>query len=186
MTRIFSQYLLCERGNIMVETAIALPMLVFLFFGGFDLTRYIYLIHKSDQAAALAADTIARMQLRNISIDLNQLLMQTQENLALGSYRPVMKIGAKVVSLRPNGETHSVLESFVGDMTIGCSGAGLLPNYSIEDADPTAPRQTLVSVQICIQATNDFYTSTFLPLQSIILTSVSFRSVPSIGMWNEA
>lgn len=186
MKQFFDQYLACERGNILVETAIALPMLVFLFFGGFDLTRYIYLIHKSDQTTALVADTIARMQQRNIPVDIDQLLMLAQQNLSFGSYRPTLKIGAETVSLLPNGDMRSIWNDVVGDTTIDCSAMSILPNYSIEDIDPKAPRQTLVRVQICIETYSGFYLSNFLPLRSIILKSISLRSVPFLGVWNDA
>jgi hypothetical protein len=58
-----------DEGAAVVELALTLPLLLLLFFGGFELTRFILITHKLEKAAYTVSDVVAQQT----SVTMSQL-----------------------------------------------------------------------------------------------------------------
>ncbi|MBI1273960.1 MAG: hypothetical protein GC131_07735 [Alphaproteobacteria bacterium] len=68
-----------ERGIAAVEFAMAMPVLVTMLYGGFELTRFIMIVQKSERIAHTVADIVAQSENSISASQMNDILLAAAE-----------------------------------------------------------------------------------------------------------
>lgn len=162
-----------EQGNMLVEFAFALPILVFLLFAGVDGGRYILLGQKADQAALAAVDALTGTSAFSEE-DLRALLRMTESTFGTGGGMLSVKVSLTNYVFLPDG-THEVnFDQSEGAIPVLCRNSDRLPQYEVALEEPSAPKIYVYRVKICVVAADSFFLSSFLPLKNTAFSSLAF------------
>jgi len=178
--RWFFRQLRCDqRGSIAVETAIALPVLLLMLFGGADITRYIQAMHRLDAATALIADGIGNRAV------IDGALIEQVKRAALGvvafNNNPAhLDIVVGAGRLWSGGQYQEMWTISSADAAANCRLAPQSYGYENPESDPYFPSQYLFDIQVCSYLEDSFFLSALIPksLRRIRLGTV--RAAPAL------
>ncbi|MEH6474126.1 MAG: TadE/TadG family type IV pilus assembly protein [Sneathiella sp.] len=161
----------------MIEVAVALPVLVLLLFGSFDLVRYVQAVGKVDMAVSSIA-----AELRDIDeiadTNIPEIIAAAESTLSFGGLAPTVSIVIEEITLGSDG--NSITSTLISDPSTSgtCadpSGLAALPAATEQEF---APNQHLIAVKLCAEYGTNFFLSSLIP------TSARQMSASAIGHAN--
>ncbi len=154
-----------------VEVAIILPVLILLIFAGTDMIRYVQTLHKLDLVSDSLVTRLSRQSVLQAA-DLEGALGQAQSLLETTSSSD-LGLKSRVIRLLPSGEQQLVWLHKAGGEPAGCGEGGAFPSYSVNGANPEAPRQLFFQNHLCFTLKSAFYLTSILPAERFVISSVA-------------
>ena len=161
----------CSQGSLVVEAAIALPLLVILLFGSFDLVCYVQAVSKLDIAANVIANALRDVTEIN-DADLPRYLAMAERNLTFGEFSLNVGLVVEGFQVSPDG-SNARLWFMKMPNSESCQGfAGF--NGSL-NAQEYIPSQYLITVKLCAEYGANFFLSSLIPTSAQRISSLAIR-----------
>lgn len=169
-------FLISKDGNLMIELALALPLLVLILFSGLDIARYIQLTHKVEQAAESIIDTVSFSENGETEDDLSRGLALAKSILKYGSSYPHISVTAESFKLDPLSNKIVIWSGAMSTDTYSCAAPQNLPDYGPSSVSSSSPSQYFTQVHLCVRAKSDFFSSRLLSLENYELFNTTYRT----------
>ncbi len=163
-----------QRGNIMVETAISLPVLVLVLFLGTDFIRFAQLSHKADQVAAEAVRRFSQQQAADLSA-LESLRQDILNHSGLSEAAQSFEIRGQILEYSAISGTSILWSGAVGDATTPCDISGVTDMNAVFDNPQSVPRQYFSSIRLCLTPKSSFYLTPYFPYRDRAVAVVARR-----------
>ncbi|GEM_PF-6315853 len=163
-----------QRGNVMVETAIALPVLVLVLFLGTDFVRFTQLSHRVDQAAAETVRHFSQKPVADLTV-LEGLRQDILNHSALSEEIQSIEIRGQVLEYSAVSGTNILWSGAVGDVVASCDiseGADMNATF---DNPLSVPRQHFSSIRLCVTPNSSFYLTPYFPYRDRAVAVVARR-----------
>ncbi|OUR80203.1 hypothetical protein A9Q83_01890 [Alphaproteobacteria bacterium 46_93_T64] len=171
---IFHSLIENRNGSLMIEVAVALPVLVLLLFGGIDLTRYVQAIHKTDIAVDVIADEL-RDDPYVSSEDVSALLQSTQTTMSFKEFTPSLEMTVGGLVLHSNGSSTKAWQVQNSFPSGKCNGIEAMALQPTENLGSFTPNQYLIAVKLCTVFKGEFFLSSIIPISARQITSTAVR-----------
>jgi len=173
----FSSFYMCTQGSLMIEVAVALPVLVLLLFGGFDLVRYVQAVGKVDMAVSSIAAELRDTDEIVVTI-VPEIIAAAESTLSFGELAPTVSIVIEAITLDPHG--NSITATLINNPSTlnACTDPLGLAALPVAREQEFAPNQYLVVVKLCADYGTNFFLSSLIP------TSARQMSASAIGHAN--
>jgi len=170
----------CEKGNILIEVSLALPVLVLLLTAGFDLARHLLMLNKLEQFVAVQARNLTHHEQVEVG-EVGSFRSQGLKIIGFAEGKARFNLSVEGGVLGANGIYRSDWISHALGNEMACSLSARPAIADLSEPDVARPDFPILIIHACLDAGADYYLTPLIPGSVRILQAraIEYREVLS-------